>query len=144
MKSKVNIIFDKDKIDILNLKHLFVIHKDAVLATCSTEGIPNIVPIHSKHIISKHKVLITDQFMKKTRDNIIRNKFAELAIQEDNTLYRIQGKCQYKTSGFMYWMAIRGAKKYAKEKAKNKNIEIKCKGIILMTVEKVEQLQLEA
>lgn len=116
-------------------KELFDIKKDAVFATSSEDGMPNIVPIHSKHLLTKRKVLISDQFMDKTKNNIIANPYGTLTIQEDDVVYSISGKCRYKTSGFLYRMAVKGAKKYAKKNAKNKNIKIRCKGIILMKVD---------
>ena len=96
--------------------------KDAVFATASLEGVSNIVPIHSKHLISNNKVLISNQFMNKTKNNILSNPYGLLSIKEGDVLYKMSGKCQYKTSGFLYKMAVGGAKKYAKNNAKNKNI----------------------
>lgn len=120
-------------------KQIFNIKNDAVFATSSLEGIPNIVPIHSKHLISSKKVLISDQFMKKTKENIINNPFVALTIIDGEVLYKISGSCSYKSSGFLYMMAVRGAKKYAKKHAKDKNIKINCKGIVIMKIKKIER-----
>jgi hypothetical protein len=73
--------------------------------------------------------------MHKTKNNIIANPYGTLTIKDKDVVYTVSGKCQYKTSGFLYQMAVSGAKKYAKKKAKNKNIRIKCKGIVLMKVD---------
>jgi predicted pyridoxine 5'-phosphate oxidase superfamily flavin-nucleotide-binding protein len=134
----VSIIKAKKRIDLKSHKEIFQIKKDAVFTTSSVEGLPNIVPIHSKHLISNKKILISDQFMNKTKNNILSNPYGVLAISEGNTLYKISGCCQYKTSGFMYKLAVKGAKKYAKKRATNKTIKISCKGIVLMTVQKLE------
>jgi predicted pyridoxine 5'-phosphate oxidase superfamily flavin-nucleotide-binding protein len=117
-------------------KEIFEIKKDAVLATASNEGVVNIVPIHSKHVIAADKVLISDQFMGKTKRNVLNNPYATLSIMDNGRIYKISGKCVYKTSGFLYAMAVRGAKKYAKKNSKNKNIKINCKGIVLMKVQR--------
>ncbi|WP_113675318.1 DUF6064 family protein [Vallitalea guaymasensis] len=117
-------------------KEIFEIKKDAVLATASNEGIVNIVPIHSKHLIAIDKILISDQFMDKTKRNVMNNPYVTLSIMDNEKIYKLGGKCIYKTSGFLYAMAVRGAKKYAKNNATNKNIKINCKGIILMKVNK--------
>ncbi|MCG8409675.1 MAG: DUF6064 family protein [Bacteroidales bacterium] len=117
-------------------KEIFEIHKDAVFATASNEGIANIVPIHSKHLVARDKVLISDQFMNKTKQNVMNNPYVTVSIKENKKIYKISGKCIYKTSGFLYAMAVRGAKKYAKNNATNRNIKINCKGIILMRVNK--------
>ncbi|GMQ57434.1 hypothetical protein AN1V17_18290 [Vallitalea sediminicola] len=129
----------QNSINLKAYKRIFEIKKDAVLATSSNEGIVNIVPIHSKHVIAHSKVLISDQFMNKTKTNIINNPYATLSIIDTGKIYKMSGKCLYKTSGFLYKMAIRGAKKYARENAQNKNIKINCKGIILIKVDKFEK-----
>ncbi len=129
----------KNCIDLKRYKDIFQIKKDAVLATSSADGFPNIVPIHSKHVISNKKVLISDQFMNKTKNNILQKPYAVLTIIDKGTLYKISGKCDYKTSGILYALAARGAKKYAKSNAQNKSVKINCKGIILMKVNKFEK-----
>lgn len=128
----------KNSINLKSYKEIFEIKKDAVFATSSLNGVPNIVPIHSKHLISNNKVLISDQFMNKTKNNIKSNPYGVLTIKEGDVLYKISGRCSYKISGLLYRMAVRGAKKYAKKKAKDKNIKINCKGIVLMKVEKFQ------
>lgn len=130
-----SIIKGRSNANIKAHKELFDIKKDAVFATSSKDGVPNIVPIHSKHLISNNKVLISDQFMDKTKQNIIANPYGTLTIKENDMVYSISGKCRYKTSGFLYSMAVKGAKKYAKKNAISKNIRIKCKGIVLMKVD---------
>ena len=126
----------KKDINLKKHKEIFEIKKDAVLATASNEGVVNIVPIHSKHVIAAGKILISDQFMGKTKSNILDNPYATLSIMDNGRIYKISGKCVYKTSGFLYAMAVRGAKKYAKKNTKNKNIEINCKGIVLTEVQR--------
>jgi hypothetical protein len=124
-------------------KDLFDMKKETVFATVSDGGVPNVVPIHSKHRISDKKILISDQFMKKTLKNVLENPYAEITINNGDYIYNITGRCVYKTAGFMYNMAVRGAKKYARTKAKNKSIKIHCKGIILLTISKVEKKVVE-
>jgi predicted pyridoxine 5'-phosphate oxidase superfamily flavin-nucleotide-binding protein len=117
---------------------IFAIRKDSVFATASLDGIPNIVPIHSKHLISNTTILISDQFMNKTKNNILDNPYGVISIRDSDIFYTISGRCQYKTSGFLFKMAVRAVKKYARNDAKNKNIKLNCKGIIIMSVEKIE------
>ena len=126
---------NNEKIKLDEYKDIFQMKKDAAFATVSESGEPNIVAIHSKHLISNSKVLISDQFMDKTKANILENPQGMLTILDGDKIYKMSGECDYRTSGFMYKMAVRGAKKYAKNNAKNKNIRIVCKGIILMKVQ---------
>ena len=119
-------------------KKIFDMKSDTVFATASIDRVPNIVPIHSKHLIPGNRVLITDQFMNKTKSNIISNPLGTLSIKCEDRLFIIRGSCKYRTSGLLYNIAVRGAEKYAKNNATNKRIKIKCKGIILMDVENVD------
>lgn len=143
MSISSKIISNKESIDLNEYKDLFVMTKDAVFLTKSLEGV-NIVPIHSKHILSKEQILITDQFMNKTKSNIIKEANAMLAIEDENILYKISGKCKYGNEGPYYEKAVQMVEEYVKTKAKNKKIKIKikCKGIVIMDVEKIEKIQL--
>lgn len=78
--------------------------------------------------------MISDQFMNKTKTNLLCHPYGALTIKDGSTLYKLSGSCRYKTSGPLYQMAVRGVKKYAK----NKSININCKGIVLMTVDDFE------
>lgn len=119
-------------------KQIFNFLNDCVFATSSSDYVPNIVPIHSKHLLPGNKVLISDQFMNKTKQNIMNNPNGTLVIKESNRLFKISGRCKYKTSGFLYRMAVKGVQKYAREHAKNKKISLTCKGIVLMKVKNAE------
>jgi uncharacterized protein len=131
---------DIERIDLNQYKDLFgiILGKNVTLATISKNGDPNIVPIHSKHIISQNKILITDQFMNKTKDNVINHPYAILSIQDGDVFYRMSGKCQYESIGDYYNMGG----KIIEEFAKTKNINIKCKGIIIMEVEKIQKIEI--
>lgn len=78
-----------------DIKELILSQKDAVFATVSQEGVPNIVPIHSKHIISKRTILISDQFMNKTLKNVLQKPVASLLLWNDSYGCRINGTCGY-------------------------------------------------
>ncbi|QTL98834.1 hypothetical protein GM661_13120 [Iocasia frigidifontis] len=142
MSISSKIISDKESIDLNEYKDLFVMTKDAAFITKSLERVSNVVPIHSKHILSKDQILITDQFMNKTKNNIIKEANAMLAIEDKNILYKISGKCKYENEGSYYEKAVQMVEEYAKTKAKNKKIKIKCKGIIIMDIKKIEKIQL--
>lgn len=128
----------KQKINLRVYSDAFVLKNTAVFATKSNDDIPNIVPIHSKHVLSGKNILISDQFMKKTKDNIMANSKAVLSIKNGNNTLNIRGTCKYKTSGFFYWMAVRGVRKYAKQNnSAKKEINLNCKGIVLMKVSEI-------
>ena len=118
------------------VKELILSQRDAVFATVSKDGVPNIVPIHSKNIISKGTILISDQFMNKTRTNILQNSAASLTLWNDFYGCRIKGTCKYRTSGFLYKIAVRGVAKYAKKKS----LKMNCKGIVLFKIKKITEI----
>lgn len=119
-----------------SVKKLILNQKDAVFATISRDEVPNIVPIHSKHIISNRTILISDQFMNKTRKNILQNPVASLTLWNDSYGCLIKGTCKYRTSGFFYKMAVRGVAKYAKRN----NIKLNCKGIVLLRIKEITKI----
>lgn len=118
------------------IKDLVVNQKEAVFATISKEGVPNIVPIHSKHVISSRTILISDQFMNKTRTNLLENPRASLTLWNESSGYQIKGTCKYRTSGFFYRKAVKGVATYAKKK----NIKLSCKGIVLLRIKEVTRI----
>ena len=108
-----------------------------MFATFYSEGIPNIVPVHSKHLVTSNEVMITDQFMKKSRENVTQTCYGELMIKEGKEVYRISGRCEYADSGSLYEKAAEKVAEYV-EKSKNRKISIYCKGIVLLKVDSFE------
>ncbi|HOO27002.1 MAG TPA: pyridoxamine 5'-phosphate oxidase family protein, partial [Lachnospiraceae bacterium] len=77
---------EKKKGNLKNHKQIFSFTNNSVFATASADGVPNIVPIHSKHLVPGNKVLISDQFMNKTKHNILQNPYGTLLIRDSGQL----------------------------------------------------------
>lgn len=84
------------------------------LATASKKGEPNVVPIGMLMLKDDETVWITDNFMKKTLDNVKENPRATFYVwdPEQEKSYQIKGSITVEDSGADY----EGAKKFANEK----------------------------
>ena len=102
------------------VKELLTKQQTIVLATATANGIPNVVPIHSKHIIDDETIMITDQFMNKTLKNMRQNPQVAITFWKGIKGYQIKGNCVIENSGELYKKAVKGVEAYAK----NKNITL--------------------
>ena len=57
----------------------------AVLATCSTDGIPNVVQLSQIHLVDDRHVALSNQFFTKTTANIAENAVASAIVIEPAT-----------------------------------------------------------
>lgn len=105
------------------------------LATVDESGKPHCIAVGFAKIVSKSQILITDNFMVKTRKNILKNPNIALAIwnrdwKEKCCGYELKGKAEYFASG-----------KWLKMVSKiPQNREEPCKGAVLVTVSEVRKL----
>lgn len=80
------------------------IEKDLVfLATTSSEGIPNVVPIGFARPIDDGNILIADNYMKKTRKNIEENPNVALVTKDaQKNPYQFKGTAEIFESGKIF------------------------------------------
>ena len=84
-------------------------------ATASNDGKPNICNIGAKFIRDDGKIVIVDNFMKKTIANLQKNSEIAILIRKEKESYQIKGTALYLTSGEEYdqaykWMKAKGDK----------------------------------
>ncbi len=73
------------------------------VATSSQEGIPNVAYISYLKVIDDQTVLIADNFLHKTRDNILNNgKIAFTVLDEEKGSFQIKGTAERLTEGAMF------------------------------------------
>jgi len=89
------------------------------LSTASFEGAPNVSNVGCKYIREDGAIVIVDNFMKKTKENVIANPRVAILIRKDKISYQIKGTCKYLTEGSEYdqarkWMKSKGDKYPAK------------------------------
>ena len=70
-----------------------------VLATSSSDGMPNCVPVGMKKVLDDHTVMVSDQFFNKTLADLQANPRAALTVWKDGKGYQIKGAVSYENSG---------------------------------------------
>jgi predicted pyridoxine 5'-phosphate oxidase superfamily flavin-nucleotide-binding protein len=80
------------------------------VATCTKDGLPNVVPIHFVKILSDDEVMLADIFMKKTFANIEENPSVAISVWDWDVKprkgYQFKGTPRIETSGRIYDMAV--------------------------------------
>ena len=73
------------------------------VATCSEDGIPNVVYVKYLKVVDAQTVLIADNYFNKTRDNIINNgKVSFVVLDEEKGSFQIKGSAERKEQGPEY------------------------------------------
>jgi predicted pyridoxine 5'-phosphate oxidase superfamily flavin-nucleotide-binding protein len=111
------------------------LEKDLVfLATASPDGVPNVVPIGFARPIDEDNILIADNYMNKTRQNLDKNPQISL-VTKDAT------KCPFQFKGKVF---IYESGKYfdiVTEWGENAMTKLTPKAAILMKVEEIYSIQ---
>ncbi len=74
----------------------------AAVATCSLDGVPNVVSCSMKQAWDAETVMISDQFMKKTLANIQANPRMALSVWDETHGYQVKGTVIYESDGPNY------------------------------------------
>ena len=73
------------------------------VATCTPNGIPNVAYIKYLKVIDDQAILIADNYLNKTRDNILNNgKIAFAVLDDEKGSFQIKGKAKRLTEGDMF------------------------------------------
>ncbi len=100
-------------------------------ATVDNAGKPNVIGVAYVKVVSKNQILITDNYMKQTKENLEKNNNVCLAVwDKDWNGYKLVGNAEYFTSG--KW------KEFIKKMPENKDLPTK--GAILVSVSKLIKL----
>ncbi|BAW31239.1 MAG TPA: pyridoxamine 5'-phosphate oxidase family protein [Methanothermobacter sp.] len=115
----------------LNDEMIDAIEKNLVfVATASSDGTPNLVPIGFTRPIDDKRILIVDVFMKKTINNLEENPKISIIVQNvKEHPYQFKGTAKIFKSGKFFEEAV--------EWAQNVMSEVEPKSAILMTVEEI-------
>ena len=106
------------------------------LSTIDRDGNPHCMAVAYVKVVSDDTLLITDNYMGRTLENLKRNPHICLVVWnnkdwEENTIgYRIKGIAEYFTEGMWYEMVKRMPENQGEP----------CKGAVLMKVEKIERI----
>ncbi|RLG20907.1 hypothetical protein DRN74_04165 [Candidatus Micrarchaeota archaeon] len=100
-------------------------------ATVDEAGKPNVIGVAYVKVVSKNQILITDNYMKQTKENLEKNNNVCLAVwDKDWNGYKLVGTAEYFTGG--KW------KKFVEKMPENKGLP--AKGAILITVSELIKL----
>jgi len=85
--------------------------QQAFIATASPEGVPNIGPKGSTHVLDDEHIAYHELTGGRTWENLQKNPIVAIAVVDRSTMqgYRIVGKAEFVTEGELY----EGAKKLA-------------------------------
>ena len=117
------------------VKKLFNEQDLVAFGTADRKGNPNVVPIHWKMILDDETILLLDNFMKKTKQNIQENKKVCVSFwnPEPEEAYKIKGTAEYYREGPIY--------EKAKEFMHLKRPEQTPKGAIEIKVEEIYSIK---
>lgn len=102
------------------------------IATTDKKCKPHVIAVTCVKVIDDKKMLITDNYMKTTRKNLLSNNKVEILVYGKGWKgYRIKGKSEYHKSG--KWLE--------KVKAMKENKTHPAKGAIIITASKIEKVE---
>ena len=112
-----------------NIKEIFESEKYHELATASKDGIPNISFIGAKYLQEDGTIVLIDNYMKKTLENILENPKVAILVRKDKEAYQLKGTCRYLNVGKEY--------EEAREWMKAKGDKYPTKGVLFVKVEEI-------
>jgi len=102
------------------------IERSVIAFATSNANKPHVIPIACAKIVGS-TIVITDNFMKKTKSNIIKNKNIALTFWRGDNCYKIQGQAAYYNKG--KWL------EFVKNMKENKRLP--AKGAIIIKINKI-------
>lgn len=100
-------------------------------ATVDKSCKPNVIAVACVKVVEKNEILITDNFMKHTKENLVSNNNVCLAVWNQKEIgYKFIGRAKYFSEG--KWL------EFVKRMPENKGFP--AKGVILITVSKLIEL----
>jgi predicted pyridoxine 5'-phosphate oxidase superfamily flavin-nucleotide-binding protein len=115
------------------MKEIFEKQKPIVLATATRDGIPNVVPVGMKKIIDDETILISDQYLNKTRKNVEGNPRVAITVWDEIEGYQIKGTVTIETSGPLFEETAR----WAEERGKSIKRPLKSKGALILRITEI-------
>jgi len=101
-------------------------------ATCDLNNKPNVIAVACVKVVGNDKILITDNYMNKTKQNLTKNNKVAIVVwsKDEGEGYQFKGIAQYITKG--KW------KKFVEEMEENKGLT--AKAAVLVTVDEIHRL----
>lgn len=100
-----------------------------VLATSDAQGVPNAVPIFFTRVCDDGRLLLVDNFMRKTIDNIAANPRVSVSVWNGKTGFQFKGTATVETAGALFDSAV--------AQVQEKRPQMQPKGAVVVTVEAI-------
>lgn len=104
-------------------------NKIAALATVNQKNLPHAIAVEINDIIY-NKLIITDNYMKTTINNIKNNPNISIVFWDKNAGYRIDGKAEYHNSG--KWLDF--------VKSLKENMRFPTKGALIINITEIKKI----
>ena len=117
----------------INQRQKELLETEAIaVATINSDGSPNLIAVALAKVVSSSTIVITDNFMKQTPENIRKDPRVCLAVwtKDWKEGYKFVGKAEYQTQG--KWA------KFVKEMKENKGFP--AKAAIVVSIENIYKL----
>jgi predicted pyridoxine 5'-phosphate oxidase superfamily flavin-nucleotide-binding protein len=115
------------KMDLFAIKKT-IEQNPVALATVAKNCEPNVIAVSCVKVVSARELVITDNYMKQTKENLAKNKNVCLAVWDRNWKgYKLIGEARYFSFG--KW------KNFVEKMKENKNLP--AKGVILVKISKI-------
>lgn len=115
------------------IKGTFEKVENVILATATKDGVPNAVPIGAKKIIDDETILISNQFLNKTLNNMKDNPQVAVTFWSGFEGYQFKGTITIETSGERFEETA----KWIDEMGKAMNFPLKSKGAVIMKISEI-------
>ncbi|HDQ93562.1 MAG TPA: flavin-nucleotide-binding protein [Synergistetes bacterium] len=115
------------------VQKLFAKVSTVVLSTADDKGVPNAVPVGAKRIIDSETILVSDQYLNKTLDNLKSNPRACLTFWEGIEGYQVKGSVSIETSGERFEETCRWIDKMSAKLGH----PLVCKGVLIIKIEEI-------
>ena len=115
------------------MKELFEKVPAAIVATATTDGEPNAVPVGAKKIIDDETILISDQFFNKTLANMKSNPRIAVSFWEGHEGYQLKGSITIETSGKRFEETAQ----WIEEMGNKAGFPLKSKGAVILKIEEI-------
>lgn len=70
-----------------------------VFATANEQGEPNAVPIHYKKVLGEQQLMLVDNFMNKSKINLLANPRVSVSVWQNSVGFQFKGKACYLNEG---------------------------------------------
>ena len=94
------------------MKTIMTKMRTAAVATATSDGKPNVVPISFNKVLSDNEILLMDNYMKKTRANIEDNPLVAISFWdfEQGMGYQFKGRARIETDGSVFEEGVQWVK----------------------------------